>query len=85
MHYAGGAATAIQGPPHLDFNGEDDATRHGRKGPDSAEDLVKILSGLYKGEKEDFLQTNPLNGFSMNNPRRWVSEHFKGPTHAFKV
>ena len=38
-----------------DFNGENDATRHGRKGPGSAADLVKILSGLYKGEKEDFL------------------------------
>ena len=57
-----------------DFNGENDATRHGRKGPGSAADLVKILSGLYKGEKEDFLQTSPLNGFSMNNPRSWVSE-----------
>ena len=45
------------------FNGEDDATRHGRKGPDSVEDLVTIMSGLYKGEKEDFLRTNPLNGF----------------------
>ncbi|XBI82845.1 hypothetical protein VPH35_091439 [Triticum aestivum] len=54
-----------------DFNGEDDATRHGRKGPGSAADLVKILSGLYKGEKEDFLRTSPLNGFSMNNPRSW--------------
>ena len=59
-----------------DFNGEDDATHHGRKGPDSVEDLVTILSGLYKGEKEDFLRTNPLNGFSMNNPRPWVSDHF---------
>ena len=29
---------------------------------------MKILSGLYKGEKEDFLHTNPLNRFSMNNP-----------------
>ena len=56
-----------------DFNGEDDATRHGRNGPGSAADLVKILSGLYKGEKEDFLRTSPLNGFSMNNPRSWVS------------
>ena len=68
-----------------DFNGEDDASRHGRKGPDSTEDLVKILSGLYKGEKEDFLQTSPLNGFSMNNHRRWVSGHFVYLTHAFKV
>ena len=56
-----------------DFNGENDTTRHGRTGPGSAADLVKILSGLYKGEKEDFLHTNPLNGFSMNNPRSWVS------------
>ena len=71
--------------PMWDFNEEDDATRHGHKGPDSAEDLVMILSGLYKGEKEDFLQTNPLNGFSMNNPRRWVSEHSVCPTHAFEV
>ena len=62
-----------RGHPMWDFNGDDDATRHGRKGPGSADDLVKILSGLYKGEKEDFLRTNPLNGFSMNNPRSWVS------------
>ena len=72
-----------RGHPMWDFNGEDDATRHGRKGPDSVEDLVTILSGLYKGEKEDFLWTNPLNGFSMNNPRPWVSEHSACPTHAF--
>ena len=36
---------------------------------------MKILSGLYKGEKEDFLHVSPLNGFSMNNPRSWVSKH----------
>ena len=63
-----------RGHPMWDFNGEDDATRHGRKGLGSAADLVKILSGLYKGEKEDFLRTNPLNGFSMINPRSWVRE-----------
>ena len=56
-----------------DFNGEDDTTRHGRKGPGSVADLVKILSGMYNWAKEDFLQTSPLNGFSMNNPRSWVS------------
>ena len=56
-----------------DFNGENDATRHGRTGPGSSTDLVKIMSGLYKGEEEDFLRTNPLNGFSMNNARSWVS------------
>ena len=42
-----------------DFNGEDDATRYGRKGPGSAADLVKILSTLYKGEEEEFLRVNP--------------------------
>ena len=60
-----------------DFNGDDDATHHGHKGPGSADHLVRILSGLYKGQKEDSLCTNPLNGFSMNNPRSWVS----GPMH----
>ena len=40
-----------RGHPMWDFNGEDDATRHGRKGPGSAADLVKILSGLYKGRR----------------------------------
>ena len=69
-----------------DFNGEDDATRHGRKGPDSTEDLAKILSGLFKGEKEDFLHPNPVNGFSMVNPRGWVSEHLKRAfTRIFEV
>ena len=59
-----------------DFNGEDDATRHGRKGPGSAADLIKILSTLYKGEEEEFLRVNPRGGFSMYNPGTWVSEHF---------
>ena len=62
-----------RGHPMWDFNGENDATRHGRTGPGLAADLVKILSGLYKGEEEDFHRTSPLNGFSMNNPRSWVS------------
>ena len=64
-----------RGHPMWDFNEEDDATRHGRKGPGSVAELVKILSALYKGEEEDFLRVSPLNGFSMNNPRSWVSEH----------
>ena len=72
-----------RGHPMWDFNGEDDATRHGRKGPDSTEDLVEILSSLYKGENEDFLRTNPLNGFSMINPRGWASEHLEGPSPCF--
>ena len=58
-----------------DFNGEDDATRYGRKGPDSAAALLKILSTLYKGEEEEFLRVNPQGGFSMNNPPSWVSGH----------
>ena len=48
-----------RGHPMWDFNGEDDATRCGRKGPDSAATLTKILSALYKGEEEEFLRVNP--------------------------
>ena len=53
--------------PMWDFNGEDDATRCGRKGPDSAATLTRILSTLYKGEEEEFLRINPQGRFSMNN------------------
>ena len=52
-----------------DFNGEDDATRYGRKWPDSAPALLKTLSTLYKGEEEEFLRVNPQGGFSMYNPQ----------------
>ena len=38
-----------RGKPMWHFNGEDDATRCGRKGPDSVAALAKILSDLYKG------------------------------------
>ena len=38
--------------PMWDFNGEDDATRHGHKGLDSAAALIKILSALYKGDRK---------------------------------
>ena len=62
-----------------DFNGEDDATRHGRKGPDSAPALIKILFSLYKGEEEEFLHVNPQGGFTMYNPPSWVSGHFYLP------
>ena len=62
-----------------DFNGEDDATRCGRKGPGSVADLMKILSALYKGEEEEFLRVNPQNGFSMHNPPSWVSGHLFFP------
>ena len=54
------------------FNGEDDATRYGRKGPDTSAALAKILSGLYKGE-EEFIHIKPEDGFSMYNPPSWVS------------
>ena len=63
-----------------DFNGEDDATRCGRKGLDSAATLTGILSALYKREEEEFLRANPEGGFSMYNPPSWVSEHFHLPT-----
>ena len=62
-----------------DFNGEDDATRHGRKGPGSAADRIKILSTLYKGEEEEFLRVNPHGGFSMHNPPSWVSSRIYLP------
>ena len=62
-----------RGHPMWDFNGEDDATRYGRKGPDSVATLLKILSTLYKGEEEEFLRVNPQGGFSMHNPPSWVS------------
>ena len=64
-----------RGHPMWDFNGEDDATRYGRKGPDSSAALLKILSTLYKGEEEEFLRVNPQGGFSMHNPPSWVSGH----------
>ncbi|XBJ24145.1 hypothetical protein VPH35_002089 [Triticum aestivum] len=60
-----------RGHPMWDFNGEDDATRCGRKGPDSTTALAKILSDLYKEEEEEFLRVNPQGGFSMYNPPSW--------------
>ena len=59
--------------PMWDFNGEDDTTRYGHKGPDLVAALLKILSTLYKGEEEEFLHVNPQGGFSMHNPPSWVS------------
>ncbi|XBJ00764.1 hypothetical protein VPH35_020580 [Triticum aestivum] len=61
-----------RGHPMWDFNGEDDATHCGRKGPDSTAALAKILSDLYKGEEEEFLYVNPQGGFSMYNPPSWL-------------
>ena len=68
-----------RGHPMWDFNGEDDATRHGRKRPGSVADLMKILSTLYKGEEEEFLRVNLQDGFSMYNPPSWVGQHFLCP------
>ena len=68
-----------RGHPMRDFNGEDNATRCGRMGPESAVALIEILSALYKGEEEEFLRVNPRGGFSMYNPPRWVSGHFHSP------
>ena len=62
------------------FNGEDDATRCGRKGQDSVAALAKILSDLFKGEEEEFIRIKPWDGFSMYNPPSWVSYHFLLPT-----
>ena len=61
--------------PMWHYNGTDDATRCGRKGPDSPTALARILSDLYKGEEEDFLHIKPRDGFSMYNPPNWVSRH----------
>ena len=62
------------------LNGEDDATRCGRKGLDAGAALAKILSDLYKGEEEEFIRIKPRDGFSMYNPPSWVSCHFLFPT-----
>ena len=62
-----------RGTPMWHFNGEDDATLYGRKGPDSATALAKILFDLYKGEEEEFIRIKPRDGFSMYNPPSWVS------------
>ena len=63
----------------MGFQRGGDATRHGRKGPGSVADLIKILSTLYKGEEEEFLRVNPQGGFSMYNPPSWVSGGFFSP------
>ena len=72
-----------RGHPMWDFNGEDDATRCGRKGPESVTALIKILSTLYKGEEEEFLRVNPQGGFSMYNPPSWVSGDFSRPSVSY--
>ena len=55
------------------YNGEDDASRCGRKGPDTPAALATILADLYKGEKEEFTHLKRQEGFSTYNPPSWVS------------
>ena len=62
-----------RGLPMWHYNGEDDASRCGRKGPKTPAALAKILAELYKGEKEEFTRLQYRDGFSMYNPPSWVS------------
>ena len=55
------------------YNGEDDASRYGCKGPKTPTALAKILAELYKGETEEFTRLQYRDGFSMYNPPSWVS------------
>ena len=55
------------------YNGEDDASCCGRKGPDTPAALAKILAELFKGEEEEFLRINHRDGYSMDDPPSWVS------------
>ena len=57
-------------------NGEDDATRCGRKVPDTPAALAKILAELFKGEEEEFIRIKRIDEFSMYNPPSWVSLSF---------
>ena len=61
------------------YNGEDDASRCGRKGPDTLVALAKILAELFKGEEEEFLRITHREGYSMYNPPSWVSPQLFAP------
>ena len=62
-----------RGLPMWHYNGEDDASRYGRKGPDTPAALAKILVELFKGEEEEFLCIKRRDGYSMYDPLNWVS------------
>ena len=62
-----------RGLPMWNYNGEDDASRCGRKGPDTPAALAKILAKLFKDEEEEFLHITHREGYSMYNPPSWVS------------
>ena len=55
------------------YNGEDDTSRYGRKGPKTPAALAKILAELYKGEQDKFTPLQNRDRFSMYNYPRWVS------------
>ena len=61
------------------YNGEDDASRCGRKGPDTPAALAKVLAELFKGEEEEFIRIKRRDGFSMYNPPSWVSSNPAAP------
>ena len=69
MHNAGSAAASISGKPMWHYNGEDDATCCGRKGPDSATALARILSDLNKGGKKNSFILNRRMGFLCTTPQ----------------
>ena len=59
-----------RGLPMWHYNGEDDASRCDRKGPDTPAAAAKILVELFKGEEEEFIRIKHRDGFSMYNPPR---------------
>ena len=59
--------------PLWNYNGEDDASRYTRKGPDNQAAFAAMLMDLYSGEEEDFIHLQCRDGFSMYNPIDWVS------------
>ena len=61
-----------RGLPMWHYNGEDDASRCGRKGPDTPAALAKILAELFKGEEKEFLRIKLRHGYSTYNPPSWV-------------
>ena len=62
-----------RGLPIWHYNGEDDASRYGRKGLDTPAALAKILAELFKGEEEDFLRIKHRDGYAMYDAPSWVS------------
>ena len=71
-----------RGLPMWHYNGEDDASRCGRKGPDTPAALAKILAKLYKGEKEEFTHIKRRDGFFMYNPSYNRQARHAPPTNA---